>query len=385
MNRFKSYGVIALVVALAAVFAISIVSAAPPASEDSEDLNVSVQVASQTWIDISPDHIRWYNVNPGADSTNFTDTDYSGSSTTNHDGIVVRNIGSTNIKTVWFNASYESSLPFGTGTLANYDVANYVLLSKADIDGNSSAQMAVADYYYINKREYPEATRVFITASLYNTLTGRNIPYLQTVYPTAARNVTIGRLRDGQNEYLWSLLENDQGNCNKSATGVVTHPEFRIGLNPSNETAIGDIDLTDGCEVAGTCEQVTSWGTITGDIYYGTLNLDGNRWKGTVVRLDVDCQGVSFVTWNKDLANNQIGNPGDYSANYWLANATSYAGSDFTQGTDLGDDARSSEILAPGEYYTGWLKIRLPWGIPAGTLDTGTITVLAAQGNPNSA
>ena len=110
MNILKYSGIIATIMVLAAIYTISSVSAAPATADDSEDLNVSVQVASQTWIDISPDHIRWYNVNPGADSTNFTDMDTTGSSTTNHAGIVVRNIGSTNIKTVWFNASYEASL-----------------------------------------------------------------------------------------------------------------------------------------------------------------------------------------------------------------------------------------------------------------------------------
>jgi len=87
---------------------------------------------------------------------------------------------------------------------------------------------------------------------------------------------------------------------------------------------------------------------------------------------------------NKDLANNQIGNPNDYSANYWLANATSYSGTDFAQGTDLEmipfhGDTRTRRILHR------MLKIRLPWGIPACTLDQGAITVLAARGNPNSA
>ncbi len=378
MSEFKFIGMLALLVAMTAILATSNVSA--DVADDSEDLNVSVEVASQTWIDIAPDHIRWYNVNPGADSTNFTDEERG---TTNHEGIVIRNIGSTDIKTVWFNASYPSSLPYGTGTLGNYDTANFVLLSQADIDGNNSDQTDLVRYYYINKKEYPEAERSYIDADTYDIVAGRNIPYLQTMHPETSsdKNVTIGRLRDGENEYFWALLENDNSDCNRTA-GSSEHPTFRIGLAPHNETYVGDIDLTAGCEAGLTCEEITTWNGQGDDYYYGVLDLDSNRWKGAVVKLDIDCQGITFVTWNKDLAMDTITNPADNSANYWLANATSYSGSNFPQGVDLGDDSRSTEVLAPGEYYTGWLKLRLPWGIPAGYLDTGTITVLVSTNSP---
>ncbi len=370
MKGIKITGVIALVVALAAIFSFSNVNAA----QDSEDLNVSVEIASQTWIDIAPDHIKWYNVNPGTDTTNFTDEERS---TTNHEGIVVRNIGSTRIYTVWFNATYPSSLPYGTGTLSNYDTANFVLLSQADIDGNSSDQTELNRYYYINKVEYAESERTRIDASTYNILYGRNIPYLQTVHPTTTANVTIGRLRDGPNEYFWAIEEDEGGECN--ATGTDTDPAFYIGLDPHNDTHVGDIDLSSTCETLGTCEDITSW-TEIGDEYVGYLSETVNRWKGAVVILGTDCKSVKLVTWNKDLAGDRIA----ADANYWLANSsTNYpSAGDFPQGTDLQADTVSSEYLAPGEYYTGWLKLRLPWGIPEGTLNTGTITVIASTDNP---
>lgn len=371
MKEFKLIGVIALIVALAAIFSISNVSA----DEDSEDLNVSVQIASQTWIDIAPDHIRWYNVNPGTDSTNFTDMERS---TTDHEGIVVRNIGSTDIYTVWFNASYPDDLPYGTGDINEYDTANFVLLSKADLIGNSSADVLSTDYYYINKVEYAEAERQLIGSAVHVT-NGRNIPYLKTDDPTSTSNVTIGRLRDGENEYFWAIVEDADGDCDQTAAEA--KPKFYIGLAPHNETHVGDIDLRSGCQ-GTTCEVNASTMEDSGSNYYTFLSLDQNRWRGAVVKLATDCQSISVITWNRDMAGDKIQNPADKSANYWLANSSGYSGTLFPQGIDLGDDSRSADILAPGEYYTGWIKLRLPWGIPYGTLDEGTITVIASTATP---
>ncbi len=387
MKYTNTIGMLAASIFFIALLATSNVSAdSGPAAEDTEDLNVSVIVSSQTWVDISPDHIRWQDVNPGADSVNFTETEHG---TYDHEGITIRNIGSTDIKTVWFNASYPASLPYGTGALSNYDTANFVLLSKADIDGNNSAEMSDTDYYYINKKEYAEAERVYQDAETYSVEYGRNIPFLQTFHPTEAANVTIGRMRDGANEYYWALQEGDDGDCN-STNDAGTPPKFAIGLKPHNETTIGDIDLADSeCEATrGTCEYIASLEGLGDGYYYGFLDNDTNRWAGSVVRLDTDCKGVSFVTWNKDYALDKlaIGGLADGSANYWLANtSTTYSGTAFPQGTNLADDTTSPEVLAPGEYYTGWLKLRLPWGVPEGTLNEGTITVLVSTSNPTNA
>ncbi|MCK5040587.1 MAG: hypothetical protein KAR87_06480 [Candidatus Aenigmarchaeota archaeon] len=333
--------------------------------------NVSVQVADVTWIDISPDMVMWHSVNPGAYSTNFTDLE---TSTTDHRAFVIRNIGSSNITKIWFNATYPSASNtlysdiYGTGDLALYDTANFVTVSVADKTGNDSAIRDDNDkYFFINKVEYAEAV-YNISGSSWNLIEGNAVPYVKFDNPTdygsaGADTLSVGRIRDAKNEYFWVLVANPtEHNC--SNTGGTNYPEFFVGIVPHNQTNVGDIEFESDCDQT-TCYQSSNMGSdATNDRALLAVDDGEGRWQNVAIATMANCRGIYAIQWNRDMA----GVAGNNNKNYWITDVAATPGEGKVDSTGV----------SPGEYYTAWVKLALPYGVPTGTLQTGTITVLAS-------
>ena len=331
------------------------------AENDFAETNVSVSVAAQTWIDISPDKIRWESVNPGAKSTSFKDLE---TDVTGIEGFNIRNIGSNNISRIWFNASYASASNklyediYNTNDLTKYDTGNFISLSKPDCTGNPDAKTVCGgstitdnDYFYPNKVEYAEAV-INDSNSVTN---GSMIPYLNL---TKTKNVTTGRIRDGKNEYFWAIYApaGEGWNCSIDSTNP---PIFVVGKNPHNDTNVGSIDLRSGSSDV----YEKSLTTTTTDSLRGiTMGDSDGRWKSTTVSVSADCKMIKVIQWNKDFAIS-----GD-NKNYWITSSATSAGQAYA---DTG-------WVLPGEYYTAWTYLQLPYGVPDGTMTAGTLTVLAS-------
>ena len=366
----KNYTFLAVIASIGILFLCSTSNVV--AEDDFATSNVSVQVADVTWIDISPDTVLWHSVNPGAYSTNFTDVE---TSTTDHRAFVIRNIGSSNITKVWFNATYPSASNtlysdiYSVGNLSKYDTANFVTVSTADRSGNSSSIRDDNDnYFFINKKEYAEAVYNTTGSGDWLLIKGQAVPYLKFDTPAnyaglvhSGSTLSTGRIRDAKNEYFWVLLSNvNTDNCSGSG-GAGNYPTLYVGILPHNQTDVGDIKFDVNCIAGDTCYGTSGSGPRN-DMALMQVGDSSGRWKSNTIATMDNCQGIYVIQWNKDLA------LASDNKNYWIT---------ATAGT-LGQGTLDGNGFLPGEYYTAWVKLALPYGVPTGTLNTGTITVLAS-------
>ena len=328
---------------------------------DSETTNVSVEISAQTWIDISPDMVRWESVNPGAKSATFKDmeTDIEGI-----EGFNIRNIGSNNISRIWFNATVPSAANslysdiYNTNDLTKYNTGNFISLSRADCTGNplnkrrcGGASITDGDYFYPNKVEYAET----VINDTNNIVAGSRVPYLNL---STERNVTVGRIRDGQNEYFWAIYAGVGVGFDCSSS----EPSISLGKVPHNDTNVGTIDLrrtTAGSDTIMTGLAGTTYKTST---RRGTT-IGSGRWLNTSITVSANCRNITVVQWNKDEGTTADDN------NYWITTAAT---------ASIGLAYTDTNYILPGEYYTAWVYLQLPYGVPDGIMETGTLTVIAS-------
>ncbi len=215
------------------------------AAQQYDIVTISVNVSQLTLVDINPANLSWGNgstvLNPGSVGDASKEAN-------NYENIWIENIGSTNITHIWFNNSYESSIPFGTGNPDNYDPANMVVIS----NGSSP-------YQFINRVEYNESDYMYLT-----------LP---------AGWSSFGRLRNATQEWFWSLVP----------TTDCSDGTIYISTSPKTVSDTGDTDLTDNSFALndiGT-EGVTNV-TVGGEHY--------------CVIVPSDCSRVMFTRWNRDEA-----------------------------------------------------------------------------------
>ncbi len=220
---------------------------------------VQVQINEITMIDVNPETLDFGSANPGDVLTTFT------ASGVTMNGIVIENIGSTNISSVYINNSKPSSDPFGTGDVSNYDPANWIQFSLDD--------GATDPYFYAARVEFKDSSKPL---------------YLQT-----DAGMETGRLRMGNKEYFFAY----------NSTTLI------IGIDPHNETQTGDIDLASGCEAEGHCAVVSLDSTDKiGNLSTSLTDVDSKAplWNATCVKVD-DVNGkVYFFKWDKSLDPNDV-------------------------------------------------------------------------------
>ncbi len=331
------------------------------------DAIVYVTINRVTMIDINPQYLQWGYVTPGHNYFLYNATNQSGKGllAENLEGIVVENIGSTNITRVWFNNTYPTSRPFGTGNVLNYDPANWILF-KINNTNRSDATGDMNKYRYINRVEYNESARLL---------------YLQD---DGLANPHQGRLRVGNYEYYFAYDGDNQ-------TDQMT---FRIGIRPHNETMTGDIDLGNGCENGevpddapggASCVEVELQ-RATGSVFIGNLSVTGGSfgaspdstgepyWNETCVRVELGAgdngeDRIIFFKWNPEL--DTAGGP-----NGGLCMWDKYPWDE----VDLGHN-----FMYPGDILTINTQLAVPYGVAFSTDGTpdgqtqisGTIYVMA--------
>jgi len=281
---------------------------------DTENLSVGIAIGSPTWVNIDPEALSWTGMNPG-------DIGDNNSEDNRHYAIQIENIGSYNITHVWLNTSVPSSRPFATGQVGSYDAGNMVVISKL----NENL------FYFPNRLEFNETRDLS-----YVTDPEGNIPVDTTKYK-------YGRFRNTTKEYFW--IVNSSGECN------VTGTEFYIGGTPHTRQDTGSVNFN-GC--SGTLTNPGSGcgaGTLTQDPNhpkwgYADISIHGSQYTAAVY---YTCDRVMFSHWNKDAPGAEAGSYAQYF----------YSG-----------------FLPPGDSIAAKIKVYLPYGIPHGTLNQGTLTVL---------
>ena len=149
---------------------------------------------------------------------------------------------------------------------------------------------------------------------------------------------TYGKIRDANHEYFWTI-NGSLTACNETGNTLV------IGLTPHNETQTGTIDLDTGNVWIGTINAGNvgdDWGIVD------AANVGGAQYCIAVYK---DCSLLRVYKWNPDAPEA----------------ATCTTDSDFNTG-----------IMYPGDSIIADVALHVPYGVPQGTLSTGTLTVLAS-------
>ncbi len=178
-----------------------------------------------------------------------------------------------------------------------------------------NSTMSDTEYAFVDRLEFNHST---------------DIVYL-TLPPSYKRQ---GRLRVGPNEYFWAT-SSTESYCNGTGTGNLYISDTAHTIDET-----GDIDLSDDPKsITGSGD--SSWGVVDtfaiGDASY-------------CAAVSADCSKVRFYRWNADA-------PG-------------------TSGCSL-DEVYSSNKLTPGDSFAVDLRLYVPYGVPAGAVTNGTLTVMA--------
>ena len=277
-----------------------------------DTITIIVNVSELTMVDINPTELAWtgaYSVPPGGEGVEKV--------------IVIENIGSTNITKIWFNNSYPSSRPFGSGTNATYDAGNFVVIRR-----NETGEI----FYFPNRVEYNESL----------------LPYINPPSDWDA----FGRFRNSSYEYFWFVAEGTN-NCSDGT--------FYIGKNPHTQTETGTDDFS-------SCDPLTGTGTgkpCRNGTFEGQVNINGVVWgwadvyigpdtgyENYTVAVNAYCNETWFYHWNMDA-------PG---------------------ATELTNDHAEyfiTQPLYPGAHVNVNVRIRVPFGVAYGFTPAGTLTVIA--------
>jgi hypothetical protein len=280
----------------------------------SNSIEVQVNVAEETIVNINPKSLIWI----GNESV------YPGSSGTAKQ-VQVENIGSTNISYIWFNNSYPSSNPFGSGIQGNYDAGNFVAIKRTtDPD---------TEYSFPNRVDYKED---------YN-----------LIYVNVPTDYRYGRFRYAGEEYFWAVdtAADVSGDCNGTGT------TFCVGKQAHDETQEGSTDLT-SCDatLTGTAGNPCRCGTLTQDATqtawaYGDVYVGNNTgYHNYTVAVHQSCNTTMWMRWNKD-------GPG--------------------AGTASHVEYYRNETLVPGAVETADVKVYVPYGTASGNSTNGTLYVIA--------
>ena len=277
------------------------------------DTNATDTIAVAIWInekcivDISPALLNWSTpIDPGSESVE------------GYKSIQIENMGSVNLTHVWFNNSYPSSKPFGTGLSTAYDSGNFMVISN-----NTGGQT----YFFPNRVDYNETTPV-----IYLRGPGGNVPPV----------VPYGRFRNSSREYFWAV----------TLTGSnYTDGTFYISDTAHTQTVTGADLQNDASNVV--LNTVTD-GPEAGDWGYGAINIAGSM--AICVAMYHDASKAMFYKYNMDA-------PGAESC----SNAKYFI------------NATTEEAIVPGA--SGYARIApyIPYGVVYNETNPeilGTITVL---------
>ncbi len=228
------------------------ITTASGASAANDTITIAINVSEKTMVDINPNSLTWNasGIFPGSVADNNSETN-------NYGNVWIENIGSMNITKIWFNNSYPSQNPFGSGNPALYDPANFVFIA------NTSS----SSFYYINRVEYRE------TDSMYIRLPGGE--------GASDSNNLFGRFRNNSYEYFFFVQGQYANNC--------TAGTLRYSTSPHTLTGTGDADLSDNTGYV--LQSLSSNWSIT-NVTFGTEQY--------CFASSDDCTKAMFHRWNAD-------------------------------------------------------------------------------------
>lgn len=324
---------------------------------DSEDSSVDVSVSSTIAVDVKPEAFSFSNAEVGATNSSSDD---------GFNAIEIENTGSEYINRIWLNTSVPSADPFGTGSAANYDAANFLRVQPGDdLNGNSQPDLFVnrREYHWTNNASaitgpstFDRDTPEFITAPATEDYTTEGTS-------TAYDYVEIGAFRNNNERIYYAIPHN--GQCDGAGDAVL-----RVANQSTTSTELGGVDFTDdgdafveytinqlsgsdyGVSGAGNSPNGVTLNWSDTDRTYDVLtNCDGDYGQSNTVRTryNINALGADDVTT-------------DGQASQFLLKET--------------DSSNTGNMLAPGDLKTVFTGISVPEGVAQGSVGTGTLRVL---------
>ena len=300
----------ALLIALALALFTTVKVKAQLAVNDTDIVNISVQIATKTMVDVNPAALTWIGVDPG--SVGGPSQEIEGP---NYFAIQIENIGSHNITHIWFNATYPASRPFASGTNSTYDAGNFVALRR---------EGATTDFYFPNRLEFNESRSI-----VYLRDPSGNLP------PSSA--YSYGRFRNTSYEYFWMVSRG--ANCDGQT--------FYIGEDPHTESATGTTNFQgattadDGVCVVSLQASTARPGWCYSDLPDSSNDPDCAKFNYAVYVKNETYDQVFFVHWNKDFSD--------------TSNKIEY----FYEGN-----------LVPGDSSIAYIRVYVPYGVYEGYVKT---------------
>ena len=298
-------------------------------ANESDYINITVNVSVSCMIDLQPAAFTWSGVPPGGVGDN--DTEILGA---NYFALQIENIGSRNISKVWFNATYPSASPFARGNTSYTDAGNYVVLS----NDTSTNQPSAKDFWFINRVEYNETREL-----VYMRDPDGNLP------PNSSK-FTYGRFRNASTEYFW-MIDKTKGHCNE------TDAQLWIGSDAHTQEQTGTTNFYDPA-VGGnfTVTQLDTYPQGTKSFAVGDVN-SSSPLAGYAVAVSPDC-AVFFSRWNRDYPFSFSGTPAVFADDVvGLPTAT----------------------LWPGDSFALAIKVYVPYGIYEGVSNPGKIWAIVTS------
>jgi len=291
-------------------------------ANESDYINITVNVSVSCMIDLQPAAFAWHGVPPGGVGDN--DTEILGPG---YFALQIENIGSRNISKVWFNATYPSASPFARGNTSYTDAGNYVVLSNI----TNSTQPGPKNFWFINRAEYNETRQL-----VYLRDPAGNLPPDSSTY-------TYGRFRNASDEYFW-MIDKTKGSCNESGTQLWiasdAHTQEQTGTTNFQNHAIGG---------NFTVTTLNNYNQNPYSFAVGNVN-SSSPLDGYAVAISSDCT-VFFSRWNRDY-------PFSFSG---------------TRAVYADDVVGSTGDLLPGDSFALAVKVYVPYGIYEGVSNPGKI------------
>lgn len=279
-----------------------------------DTITISVNISEKSMVDINPSNLSYGPVEPGA--VGDSDDENIG----NYSGLWIENIGSTNITRIWFNATYPSQRPFGSGNPLAYDAANFIVISNE----------STGTFYFPNRVEYPRTDE----DTLYtNPPTGFDF----------SNGDIFGRFRNASYEYFWAVRVGSSGNCSDGT--------FYYSGTAHTLAETGDVNLNDGNPPPRVLVDTgVGWSVTNVTFPY----VGGTEY---CVSIPEDCSKVVFHRWNIDV-------PG--------------AGSSICRNSGYFMNSTTNPLF-PGNVSKGEVKVYVPYGVPVGPVQSGLLTVFVSN------
>jgi hypothetical protein len=224
------------------------------------------------------------------------------------------NIGSANITSIYASNTVPSSYPFRNDNSDNFNAGNFLGLSS----DNST-------FYYANRVDFNESTD---PAPSY------------IILPT--NWVSYGRFRAADEELFWALVGGDSIDRTNCTNGTLYLSDW-----PHTQLWTGDVTLSSGTTVTLSVTSA-SWGA--GDITLGNVS-DTSFGETYCLVVPEDCTNVSVVRYNMGVMPYDAGGICSNDANFF------------------------SGQLGPGDETDMHVRAYVPYGVAAGNVAQGTLTV----------